>query len=145
MSDENASDTAESAAALAAGAEQEAQASAEWWNQQWLRFPTVTCDPEGLWHYWVVPEDSGIYKDDWRLGEDLARDTVAHMQRFEDGSSVLRRIVREIDHDSTVAQGFMNRIEDMLTRPRIYLESLEPGAVRRKLGSEQALPETPQD
>jgi hypothetical protein len=27
----------------------------------------------------------------------------------------------------------MTRIEDMLTRPEIYLESLEPGSVQRKL------------
>ena len=55
------------------------------------------------------------------------------MQGFEAGNSVLRRIMREIDLESTVGQGFMTRIEDMLTRPEIYLESLEPGSVQRKL------------
>lgn len=131
--------------ALAATAEREAEESAEWWNAEWLTFPTVSLDEEGEWHYWVVPEDSGVYKDDWRLGEDLARDTVAHMQRFEAGSTVLRRIMREIDHQSTVAQGFLTRIEDMLTRPKLYLANLEPGAVRRTLGEERALePEKPE-
>ena len=38
-----------------------------------------------------------------------------------------------MDFNSTIAQGFLNRIEDMLTNPDLYLESLEPGAVRAKL------------
>ncbi len=110
-----------------------AEASADWWTEQWLMFPTVSLDDEEQWHYWDVPEDSGVYASDWRTGEVMARDTVAHMQDFEAGSSVLRRIMREIDLESTVGQGFMTRIEDMLTRPEIYLESLEPGSVQRKL------------
>ena len=113
-----------------------AEESADWWTEQWLKFPTVSVDAEGVWHYWDVPTDLGVYADDWRKGEALARDTVAHMQAFEDGSSVLRRIMREIDHESTVAQGFLTRIEDMLTRPEVYLESLEPGSVQRKLRGE---------
>ncbi len=113
-----------------------AEENADWWNDQWLKFPTVSLDGEGLWHYWDVPEDSGVYADDWRKGEELARDTVAHMQAFESGSSVLRRIMREIDLESTVGQGFVTRIEDMLTRPEVYLESLEPGSVQRKLRGE---------
>lgn len=113
-----------------------AEASADWWTEQWLRFPTVSLDDEGQWRYWDVPEDSGVYADDWRIGEALARDTVAHMQAFEAGSSVLRRILREIDLESTVGQGFVTRVEDMLTRPEVYLESLEPGAVQRKLRGE---------
>jgi hypothetical protein len=80
-----------------------------------------------------VPPDSGVYGDDWQLGESLARETVAQMQRFTAGSSALRRALREMDFNSTIAQGFMNRIEDMLTNPNLYLESLEPGAVRAKL------------
>jgi hypothetical protein len=32
-----------------------------------------------------------------------------------------------------VAQGFFNRLEDMLTKPEVYLESLEPGSVQAKL------------
>jgi hypothetical protein len=63
----------------------------------------------------------------------MARDTVAQMQRFPEGSSVLRRIIRDIDLNSSAGQGFVNRLEDMLTRPDVYLESLEPGAVRAKL------------
>jgi hypothetical protein len=105
----------------------------EAWNAEWLKFPTVTRDEAGLWHYWVVSPDTGLYKEDWRTGEVLARETVAQMQKFPDGASVLRRIMREIDHESIVAQGFYNRIEDMLTRPEVYLESLEPGAVQAKL------------
>jgi hypothetical protein len=117
-------------------ATQAAEESADWWNQQWLKFPTVSLDAEGMWHYWDVPDDAGIYADDWRKGEVLARDTVAHMQAFEAGSTVLRRIMREIDLESTIGQGFLTRIEDMLTRPEVYLESLEPGSVQRKLRGE---------
>jgi hypothetical protein len=111
-------------------ATQAAEESADWWNEQWLKFPTVSTDAEGLWRYWDVPDDMGIYADDWRKGEVLARDTVAHMQAFDAGGSVLRRIMREI------GQGFITRIEDMLTRPEVYLESLEPGSVQRKLRGE---------
>ena len=118
---------------LVEAAEQKAEANADWWNEEWLKFPTISLDAEGLWHYWDVAGDSGVYSEDWRLGEELARDTVAQMQRFEAGSSALRRILREIDFESTVAQGFLTRIEDMLTRPEVYLDSLEPGAVQAKL------------
>ena len=121
---------------LAQQAEEKAEASADWWTEEWLKFPTISLDAEGQWHYWDVPADSGVYGDDWELGESLARDTVAQMQRFEAGSSALRRIMREMDFDSTVAQGFVTRIEDMLTRPEVYLESLEPGAVQAKLRGE---------
>jgi len=121
-----------------AAAIEHAEESEAWWNEQWLAFPTVSCDDDGVWHYWDVAEDSGVYSDDWTVGEALARDTVAHMQSFVAGSSVLRRIMHEIDFNSTVAQGFLTRIEDMLTKPDLYLESLEPGSVRAKL---QALAE----
>ena len=114
-------------------AEVTAEADAKWWNEEWLKFPTVSLDDEGKWHYWDVTEDSRVYSDDRSVGEALARDTVAQMQRFPEGGSVLRRIMREIDHDSIVAQGFFNRLEDMLTNPEVYLESLEPGAVQAKL------------
>ena len=136
---------ATASAAVAAQAQREAEESSEWWTTEWLKFPSVSLDAQGEWHYWDVAEDSGVYADDWRQGETLARDTVAQMQQFEAGSSVLRRIMREIDHESTVAQGFLTRIEDMLTRPQVYLESLEPGAVRRRLGGEQALETTRRD
>jgi len=119
---------AEEAEALAKTEQDEA-----WWTEQWLKFPTVTRDRDGQWHYWSVPPDSHVYSDDWARGESLARDTVAHMQRFPAGSSVLRRIFREMDFDSTVAQGFLTRIEDMLTHPGLYLDSLVPGSVRAKL------------
>ncbi len=114
-------------------AEITAEADAKWWNQEWLKFPTVSLDDEGKWHYWDVTEGSRVYSDDRALGEALARDTVAQMQRFPEGGPVLRRIMREIDHDSIVAQGFFNRLEDMLTRPDVYLDSLEPGSVQAKL------------
>jgi hypothetical protein len=132
MSDEadkttQAADEAESAAV------EKAEADAEAWNQEWLKFPTISLDDEGQWHYWDVPPDSGVYGDDWQLGESLARDTVAQMQRFTAGSSALRRLLREMDFNSTIAQGFLNRIEDMLTKPDLFLDSLEPGAVRAKL------------
>ncbi len=112
---------------------QKAAADAEAWNEEWSRFPTVSQDGEGNKRYWAVPEDSGVFQGDWAKGEDLARQTVAQMQRFHAGSSVLRLILREIDFESTIGQGFITRIEDMLTRPELYLDSLEPGAVRAKL------------
>jgi hypothetical protein len=109
------------------------EADTKWWREEWLKFPTVSRDEEGNWQYWDVPVDTGVYNDDRTLGEAMARDTVAQMQRFPEGSSVLRRIIRDIDLNSSAAQGFVNRLEDMLTRPDVYLESLEPGAVRAKL------------
>ena len=111
----------------------EAEDNAAWWTEEWLKFPTISLDGDGGWHYWDVPEDSGIYSDDWRTGESLARDTVSQMQAFQSGSSALRRILSEIDFDSTVGQGFITRIEDMLTNPGVYLDSLEPGSVQAKL------------
>ena len=125
------SDAEAEAAALAKAKEDEAV-----WIQQWQSFPSVSLDSEGAWHYWDVPEDTGVYSEDWAVGEALARDTVAHMQKFLAGASVLRRIMRDIDFESTVAQGFLTRIEDMLTNPAVYLESLEPGSVRAKLRDE---------
>ncbi len=122
------SDAAIEAAALAKAREDEAE-----WNRQWLLFPSLSFDDEAGWRYWDVAEDTGVYNDDWAVGERLARETVAHMQDFQSGNNVLRRIMREIDFESTVAQGFLTRIEDMLTNPALYLESLEPGAVQAKL------------
>ncbi len=114
-------------------AEEKAKADAKWWQEEWLKFPTVSLSEDGTWRYWDVPADDGVYSEGRSLGEALARDTVAQMQRFPEGSSVLRRIMRDIDHDSIAAQGFFNRLEDMLTRPDIYLDSLEPGSVQAKL------------
>ena len=64
-----------------------------------------------------MPADTGVYADDWPRGESLARETVAHMQDFPEGSSVLRRILRDMDPDSTVAQGFINYLEELLAHP----------------------------
>ncbi len=114
-------------------AEITAEADAKCWNEEWLKFPTVSLDEAGNWHYWDVTGGSYVYSDDRALGEALARDTVAQMQRFPEGGSVLRRLMREIDHNSIVAQGFFNRLEDMLTRPDVFLDSLEPGSVQAKL------------
>ena len=125
--------TAKAAREMAERAVKDAQESAEWWLGEWLKFPTISRDEEGVWHYWDVPADTGVYVEDWRIGEGLARDTVAQMQRFLAGSSALRRIVKDMDPDSNVGQGFMTRIEDMLSNPDLYLASLEPGAVQAKL------------
>ena len=125
------------AEAVEEAAVEQAEESEAWWNEQWLAFPSVSYDEDGGWRYWDVSGDTGVYADDWATGEGLARDTVAHMQRFQSGSSVLRRIMCEIDFDSTIAQGFLTRIEDMLTNPDLYLESLEPGSVRAKLRAER--------
>ena len=136
MNDKEQAQDAKMAESLSETAAKEAEASAKWWTGEWLKFPTIVLDEAGQWHYWNVPDDSGVYSDDWQVGEALARDTVQQMQRFPAGSSALRRIFREIDFNSTIGQGFVTRIEDMLTRPEIYLESLEPGAVQAKLRGE---------
>ncbi len=138
-----AENTAKQEADVQRAAVEEAEANAEWWNEEWLKFPTISLDDEGHWHYWDVPDDTGVYNVDWRVGEGLARDTVAQMQRFMAGSSALRRILREIDFDSTVGQGFITRIEDMLSNPDLYLDSLEPGSVRDKLRALAERDETP--
>ncbi len=124
-------------------AEEAAEANAAWWRTEWLKFPTISLDDDGLWHYWDVPSDTGVYSEDWRTGEGLARDTVAQMQRFMAGSSAIRHIMKEIDFDSTVGQGFITRIEDMLAKPELYLESLEPGSVQAKLKALAAGEEKP--
>ncbi len=31
-----------------------AEADAKWWNEEWLKFPTVSLDDEGKRHYWDV-------------------------------------------------------------------------------------------
>lgn len=107
-------------------AQAQAEEAARHWQQQWLEFPTVCLDDDGIWHYWDVNPDSGVYEDDWPRGDRMARATIRQMQRFPEGASVLRRILREIDLESTVAQGFLNRIEDSLAYPREFLpESLD--------------------
>lgn len=128
-------DTSAVAEAIESEALRQAERDTEAWNQEWLAFPTVSRDAKGQWHYWDVPEDSGVYAKDWEVGEGLARDTVAHMQAFHSGATVLRRIFKEMDYESTIGQGFLTRIEDMLTKPGLYLESLEPGSVRAKLAA----------
>lgn len=88
-----------------------------WWRAQWLAFPTVERRDDGF-EFWAVEPDTGVYQDDWPRGERLARDTISHMQDFPEGSSVLRRILRDMDPDSTVAQGFINHLEEVLTHPQ---------------------------
>jgi hypothetical protein len=102
----------------------EAARASIWWEQEWLRFPTVSKDADGAWRYWSVPADSGVYQDDWPLGERLARETVAQMRRFPEGSTVLRRILREMDPESTVGQGFLTAIEDILCQSGPALQPL---------------------
>jgi len=104
----------------------EAQSQQEWWRRQWLGFPTVRETADGGLEFWDVPPDTGVYQDDWPRGERLARDTITHMRRFPEGASVLRRILVRMDHDSTVAQGFLNRLEETLARPDLY--AAEDGA-----------------
>ncbi|WP_282606803.1 hypothetical protein [Pelagibius sp. Alg239-R121] len=99
---------------------EEAERAERWWLEQWSAFPTYSVDAEGTSHYWDVPDDSGVYQDDWPLGEKLAEDTIRQMRRFPEGSTVLRHILREIDQTSTIAQGFLNRLEDVLISPELY-------------------------
>jgi hypothetical protein len=102
----------------------EAARASIWWEQEWLRFPTVSKDADGAWRYWSVPADSGVYQDDWPLGERLARETVAQMRRFPEGSTVLRRILREMDPESAVGQGFLTAVEDILCQSGPALQPL---------------------
>lgn len=92
----------------------EAARASAWWEEEWLKFPTVSKEADGSWRYWSVPADSGVFQDDWPLGERLARQTVAQMRRFPEGSTVLRRILREMDPESTVGQGFLTAVEETL-------------------------------
>jgi hypothetical protein len=92
----------------------EAARASAWWDGEWLKFPTVSKQADGSWRYWSAPADSGVYQDDWPLGERLARATVAQMRQFPEGSTVLRRILREMDPESTVGQGFLTAIEEAL-------------------------------
>ena len=93
-------------------AAQEAAEAADWWQEEWLKFPTVSLDESETWHYWDVPADSGVYQDDWPLGERLAQETIAQMRRFPEGSTVLRRILRDMDPETTIGQGFLTALED---------------------------------
>ena len=92
----------------------EAEASMEWWEEQWSQFPTVGVDAEGARSFWCVPRDTGCYQDDWPLGERLAEQTLTQMQRFPEGSAVLRRVLRDLDYSSTVGQGFLSKLEETL-------------------------------
>ena len=49
---------------------EEAEANAEWWNQEWLKFPTISLDDDGHWHYWDVPADTGVgFAPSFRFGK----------------------------------------------------------------------------
>lgn len=102
----------------------EAARASAWWEEEWLKFPTVSKQPDGSWRYWDVPADTGVYQDDWPRGERLARQTVAQMRRFPEGSTVLRRILREMDPESTVGQGFLTAIEEFLCQGGPTLQPL---------------------
>jgi hypothetical protein len=90
------------------------QAAAARWDKEWSRFPTVDWCDDGPRSFWKVPPDSGVYAVDRALGERLAEQTVAQMRRFPEGASVLRRILREMYLDSTVGQGFIDKLENIL-------------------------------
>src|SRR3546814_10031328 len=90
-----------------------------WWEEEWLKFPSVSKQPDGSWRYWCVPADSGVYQDDWPLGERLARETVAQMRRFPEGSTVLRRILREMDPESTEGQRSEEHTSELQSLMRI--------------------------
>ena len=141
MTDNTAAPRTDQAQDLLRDAQQASDEAASRWHDEWLKFPTVSLDDAGGWHYWDVPDDTHIYGADWTVGEGLARDTVAQMQRFPAGSSVLRRILRDIDLNSLVAQGFLARVEDMLTNPRVFLEALDPGSVQAKLSGKAPIPD----
>jgi hypothetical protein len=140
MTSNNAASVSEKTRTFLEGAQHASEEAADQWHDEWLKFPTVSLDAAGGWLYWDVAADTHVYSTDWKVGEGLARDTVAHMQRFPAGSSVLRRILREIDFNSLVAQGFLARIEDMLTNPQVFLQALEPGSVQAKLTGKAPIP-----
>jgi hypothetical protein len=140
MTSNNAASVSAETKTLLEGAQHASEEAADQWHDEWLKFPTVSLDAAGGWHYWDVPADTYVYATDWKVGEGFARDTVAQMQRFPAGSSVLRRILHEIDFNSLVAQGFLARIEDMLTNPEVFLQALEPGSVKAKLTGKAPIP-----
>ena len=99
---------------LVAQACEDARSSMGWWDEEWSRFPTVGPGSQGTRSFWCVPQDSGCYQDDWPLGERLAEQTFAQMRRFPEGSAVLRRVLRDLDYNSTVGQGFLSKLEETL-------------------------------
>lgn len=109
----------QSPAAYNGNLSRQVESQQSWWREQWLAFPTVG-EADGGLDFWDVPADTGVYQDDWPRGEKLAEDTIAHMRRFPEGASVLRRILSRMDYNSTVAQGFVNRLEEALARPDLY-------------------------
>lgn len=112
--------------ALAEEMVERARTEQEWWHRQWLAFPTVSETADGGLEYWDVEPDTGVYQDDWPRGERLARETIAHMRGFPEGASVLRRILIRLDPLSTVAQGFLDCIEETLARPELYPPESSP-------------------
>lgn len=92
-------------------------------------FPTVGVRDDGWRSYWNVPADTGSRERDWATGERLARETVARMQREPEKAWVLRRVLRELDYDSGVGQGFLSWIEDRLAWPEGASGNAGPAAV----------------
>lgn len=92
-------------------------------------FPTVGVCEDGWRSYWIVPPDTGSLERDWATGERLARETVARMQREPEKSWVLRRVLRDLDYDSDVGQGFLGWLEDRLTWPEGASGNAGPASV----------------
>ncbi len=84
------------------------------WERILDQLPTVGEGANGAWHYWKVDDDSGCPADDLERGERLGRETVTVLRAHPEGAPALRRILRDIDLSSQVAQGFLNALEAAL-------------------------------
>lgn len=45
-------------------AQHASEEAANRWHHEWLKFPTVSLDAAGGWHYWDVPDDTHVYRTD---------------------------------------------------------------------------------
>ncbi len=88
--------------------------AASGWARILDQLPTVAEGSDGHWHYWEVDDDCGCPVTDLERGEQLGRETVAVLRAHPEGACVLRRILRDIDLDSQVAQGFLSALEAAL-------------------------------
>lgn len=84
------------------------------WERILDQLPTVGEGADGAWHYWSVDDDCGCPDTDLARGEHLGRETVAVLRAHPEGAPALRRILRDIDLSSQVAQGFLNALEAAL-------------------------------
>ena len=91
------------------------------WDALLEGFPTVAQRPDGCWGYWEVADDLGCPTSDLQRGEALGRRTLVEIRVHPEAAHVLRRILRDIDHESLTGQGFLNVVEAALADPETAL------------------------